>query len=146
MAARPKLTPDVQERICQAIAIGATYELAAKYGGVAYETFRRWRDGNRAFCAAVEDAEGRAAVGWLAKIEKAANEGAWQAAAWKLERRYPQEYGRTVQDQRVQHSGTITQQHSGTVEVRAIDYRHSIRALAPLDREDEPPPPRELTG
>lgn len=145
MAARSKLTPDVQERICQAIAIGATYDLAAKYGGVDYRTFHRWRESNRQFCQAVEDAEGRAVVGWLAKIEKAANEGAWQAAAWKLERRYPADYGRTVQDQHVRLSGTVTQEHRGTVEVRAIDYRQSIRALAPLERDD-PPEPRELTG
>jgi hypothetical protein len=29
-------------------------------------------------------------------IDKAAGEGTWQAAAWKLERRYPESYGRTV--------------------------------------------------
>jgi len=37
-----------------------------------------------------------------------------------------------------QHSGTITQEHAGVVEVRAVDYRHSIRALAPpADTEQE---------
>lgn len=133
MAARLKLTPDVQKRICDAIAIGATYDLAAKYGGVAYETFRRWRENNRAFCAAIEEAEGRGAIGWLAKIERAANEGSWQAAAWKLERRYPEDYGRTVQS--TQHSGTITQEHTGVVEVRPVDYRQSIRALGPPNEE-----------
>ena len=35
-----------------------------------------------------------------------------------------------------EHSGAITQHHAGAIEVRAIDYRHSIRALAP------PRPPR----
>jgi hypothetical protein len=30
------------------------------------------------------------------------------------------------------HSGTVTQEHTGVVEVRAVDYRHSIRALAPV--------------
>ena len=136
MAARQKLTPDVQRRICDAIAIGATYELAAKYGGVAYETFRRWREGNRAFCAALEDAEGRAAIGWLAKIEQAASAGSWQAAAWKLERRYPQDFGRTIQEQH--HTGTVVQEHTGALEVHAVDYRHAIRALAPpADEPDE---------
>jgi hypothetical protein len=38
-----------------------------------------------------------------------------------------------------QHSGTITQEHAGVVEVRAVDYRQSIRALAP-------PEPEELAG
>ena len=88
MPARPKLTPDVQKRICDAIAIGATYDLAAKYGGVTYETLNQWRKTKPQFSEAVKEAEGRAAVGWLAKIEQAANQGHWQAAAWKLERRY----------------------------------------------------------
>jgi hypothetical protein len=34
----------------------------------------------------------------LERIHAAAQEGAWQAAAWILERRYPHEYGRTVQE------------------------------------------------
>lgn len=135
MAARTKLTPDVQRRICDAIAIGATYDLACKYGGVAFETFRRWREGNRAFCAAVEDAEGRAVVGWLAKIEQAASAGAWQAAAWKLERRYPAVYGRSVQQ--VEHSGTVVQEHTGALEVFAVDYRNAIRALAPPSEPED---------
>ena len=49
------------------------------------------------FHARLTEAEGRAAIGWLAKIEKVANEGDWKAAAWKLERRYPETYGRTFQ-------------------------------------------------
>jgi hypothetical protein len=124
MAARPKLTPDVQRRICDAIGIGATYDLAAKYGGVAYETFRRWRESNRAFCAAIESAEARAAVGWLAKIEQAASDGTWQAAAWKLERRYPQLYGRTVQ----QVEATVTATLDATVTAREAVRAHLTEA------------------
>jgi len=94
------------ERLEQAILIGATYELAAKYAGISIDTFQRWRE--RALTAKegtplaqlrdrLRQAEGRAAIGWLAKIEKAATEGNWQAASWKLERRYPEMYGRTMQ-------------------------------------------------
>ena len=57
------------------------------------------------FQARVEEAKGKAVVGWLAKIEKAASEGSWQAAAWKLERRYPEDYGRRVQELR--HTGQV---------------------------------------
>jgi hypothetical protein len=35
-----------------------------------------------------------------------------------------------------QHSGTVTQEHTGVVEVRAVDYRQSIRALAPPGEDD----------
>jgi hypothetical protein len=97
--ARPsKYSPEVQERICQAIALGADYEHAAAFAGIAYETLRVWREKFPAFSAALKEAEGRAMVKWLAVIERAAGDGTWQAAAWKLERRYPHLFGRTVQN------------------------------------------------
>lgn len=106
MARPTKLTPEVKERISQAILMGATYELAAQYGGVSYDTFNEWmKRGAGAtegefseFFEAIKSAEGKAVVGWLAKIEKAATGGNWQAAAWKLERRYPRDYGRQVHE------------------------------------------------
>lgn len=117
MARPSKLTDETQTKITQAIQLGATYEHAAQYAGIAYSTFNDWMKKGEAaksgkfvqFLEAVKEAEGKATVGWLAKIEKAANEGAWQAAAWKLERRYPEIYGR----QRVEHTGA----EGGTLEI-----------------------------
>lgn len=134
MTRRPKYGPDVVQRICEAVALGATYELACRYGGITRETLNQWRRGKPDFSDALQRAEGEAAVGWLAKIEQAAAAGAWQAAAWKLERRYPEDYGRTVQDQR--QSGTVTQVHTGTLDVVAVDYRQAIRALRPPEPEE----------
>jgi transposase len=91
-----KRTPEYRAKILQAIELGATYELAANYAGLSYQTFNEWVKADPEFSEAVKAAEGKATVGWLAKIEKAANNGNWQAAAWKLERRYPAQYGRTV--------------------------------------------------
>lgn len=98
MAPRTKYTPDTVKRITDAIKLGATYKLASAYGGITFQTFNTWRDTKPAFAQALQDAEGEAAVKWLAKIEAAASDGNWQAAAWKLERRYPQDYGRHVQE------------------------------------------------
>jgi hypothetical protein len=92
------------DKLEQALLIGATYDLAALYAGISTDTLDRWR--KKAETAApgtvlgqwrdrLRAAEGRAAIGWLAKIEKVASEGDWKAAAWKLERRYPETYGRT---------------------------------------------------
>lgn len=118
--ANSKLNEQRQKRIVQAIQLGATYEQAANYAGITYQTLRNWlrraedeikrveqsnrariREAERPFIEileAVKKAEGQAVVGWLAKIERAANGGNWQAAAWKLERRYPEDYGRQVRD------------------------------------------------
>ena len=107
MARPTKFTPVTQERIVQAIKLGATYEDAANYGGISYETFRVWMETKPAFSEAVKKAEGEAVLVWLAKIENEASDDNWQAAAWKLERRYPQRYGKTVQQHDVNHSGRI---------------------------------------
>lgn len=98
MARPTKYTPETVNKITQAISMGATYELAASYAGITYKTFNEWMNSpsKSAFCEAVKLAEGKAALVWLAKIEQAASDGAWQAAAWKLERRYPHAYGRNV--------------------------------------------------
>lgn len=98
MARRSKYTPETVKKITDAIQLGATYELAAGYGGISITTFHEWRNSKPAFSDAIKEAEGKASVQWLAKIEKAAADGAWQAAAWKLERRYPHAYGRVVQE------------------------------------------------
>lgn len=103
MARRSKYTPDVVKRITDAIRLGATYELACNYGGISHETFHQWRNNKPEFSDAIKEAEGTAVVKWLALIDKAATEGSWQAAAWKLERRYPHDYGKTVQEN--QHTG-----------------------------------------
>lgn len=108
MARRSKYTPDVVQRVVQAIDMGATYELSAAYAGISYETFNTWRQTKPEFSEAINAAEGRAAVKWLAKIEQAASDGTWQAAAWKLERRYPHDYGKTVQDVNAKVDGEVS--------------------------------------
>ena len=44
----------------------------------------------------IKGAEGEAVVKWLQKIEKASTKD-WTAAAWKLERRYPKQFGKHLQ-------------------------------------------------
>lgn len=96
-----KRTPEVDARIQQALELGAPHCHAAAYGGISDDTFKRWLDRDADFADLVKKAEARAVVGWLAKIEKAANEGNWTAAAWKLERRYPEQFGRQIIEHQV---------------------------------------------
>lgn len=106
---KTKYTPDTVQRITEAIRLGATYELACGYAGIGVTTFHDWLNAKPEFSQAIKEAEGKGAIGWLAKIEKAASEGTWQAAAWKLERRYPQQYGRQIQE----HQGTMSIDYAG---------------------------------
>jgi len=108
-----KFTPDARRRFIEGIRLGSTVSMACQFAGFGRTTYynamalaKEKPDSLYAeFAADVEKAKGQAAIGWLAKIEKAANDGAWQAAAWKLERRYPEEYGRRVQELR--HTGQV---------------------------------------
>jgi len=112
--ARPrKDTEKTVKKLCDALSLGATYELACRYASIGSSTLRTWRlqaeqtkPGSQArqLIARLEQAETTAALRWLGQIEQAAREGAWQASAWRLERRYPSDYGRQV----VQHEGTVT--------------------------------------
>jgi hypothetical protein len=96
-----ELTPSHIEKLTQAVLVGATYELAARYAGISKDTFDRWRQ--KAEKAApgtplaqlrerLAEAEGRTAVHWLALINKATQTD-WKAASWLLSHRYPEQYG-----------------------------------------------------
>lgn len=102
MARPTKLTPELIKQLCQVLELGTTYQCACDYVGISFESFNQWRKkGEKAqsglfleFLESVKKAEAKCAVASLAKIQKAATEGSWQASAWLLERRYPNEYGR----------------------------------------------------
>ena len=89
-----KLNDETETKLLQAIQLGSTHAMACAYAGIGERTFYDWMSRNVQFKQKIKEAEAKGAVTWLAKIEKAATDGSWQAAAWKLERRYPNDYGR----------------------------------------------------
>ena len=112
MARPTKLTPEVEERLVRAISVGASYKDASACAGISYQTFLNWRKRAQEIVEQTEDrddepeettdrfveffdrikkAQGDAAVEWLAAISKAAPRD-WKAAAWILERRYPESF------------------------------------------------------
>jgi len=112
--AKPTCTPDLVEAICRHLRIGAYRKDAVKAAGIAVSTFHYWLDrggkerrhidsGGRprkresaylSALEAIEKAEAGSGMSDLALITKSAQAGAWQAAAWKLERRHPEKWGR----------------------------------------------------
>jgi len=94
---RTKLTQEVQNAFIQAIKLGCPKKDACGAAGIGETTFYKWmewadskrKDAHkyREFRERIKEAEGLATQRWLAIIEKAAQGGQWQAAAWKLERR-----------------------------------------------------------
>ena len=92
-----KLNKAIEDAFIQAIKLGCPKKDACGCAGIGETTFYKWMewaDSNRKdahvyqeFRERIKAAEGEATQRWLAIIEKAAQAGQWQAAAWKLERR-----------------------------------------------------------
>ncbi len=125
--ARPrKLNEALQHKIVTAIRAGNYIETAAAYAGIHKSTLYDWlkrgeREKQRVaknpryrikkdeqqfveFSDAVEKALAEAEVRDVAIIGKAAEEY-WQAAAWRLERKFPEKWGRQKID--IEHSGQL---------------------------------------
>ena len=94
-AGQTKRTPALEKRLVDALRLGATDTLACQYAGISTDTLSRWQHASAAFAAVLTRARGELGVGLLATIEQAARLD-WRAAAWKLERRWPQDYGRQI--------------------------------------------------
>lgn len=127
-----KISEDRIQRIARAFRIGAAESHAAMAGGIHHGTLLEWqRVGNELresgtpeeelddvqklyvkFVNEIDDARSEMVEELMGIIQTAAATS-WQAAAWKLERLYPQLYGRT----------TIT--HSGDPE-QPIRHTHKI--------------------
>lgn len=99
-----KLTPELQQKIVDALRLGNYIETAAAYAGVSKTTIYDWlKKGARSkkgkykdFSNAVEKALAEAEMRDVALIGNAAKEN-WQAAAWRLERKFPARWGRKTQ-------------------------------------------------
>lgn len=106
---KSKLTPELQERICNYIENGYTIEQACALSGIGESTYYDWKKRGKKskrgkfsdFLEAVKKAEKIAESKYLAIITKAAVgdplkgvKGDWKAAAWYLERRNPKQFAR----------------------------------------------------
>jgi transposase-like protein len=102
-----RLSPKVQQTICQAIETGTTLEIAARAAGIGARTLDEWLQHGRYELQENPDAEGPCADfvravsvasakfegDCLAIIQDAAPKN-WTAAAWLLERKFPERYAK----------------------------------------------------
>jgi len=133
-----KLTPDVLERLTEALKAGNYIETACTYAGIGASTYHAWvtkaeQDDApkqyKDFLDAVKKARAEAEIRNVALIQRAASEGKnWTAAAWWLERSQPARWGRQTK---------VTQEISGVggAPIQVEDVRQSvldfIRSKAP---------------
>ena len=111
---RQLLNDDIQEKIVAAVRAGSYLDDASALAGIGRSTLFLWLSEGRdaqakaenglaltnreksclEFMDAVESARAEAQLRNVAIIQRAANEGTWQAAAWFLERTNPRKWGR----------------------------------------------------
>jgi hypothetical protein len=97
-----KLTPEVTERLVEALKAGNYIETACTYAGIGVSTYHAWvakaeeTGANKDFTDfldAVKKARSEAEIRNVALIQQAAQKN-WTAAAWWLERSQPARWGR----------------------------------------------------
>jgi hypothetical protein len=109
-----KLDATVQKDVCDLVKLGVAPREAAAAKGVDSETFAEWmtagRMGGRGrgqyvdFVRGLEEAEAIAEAQMIGRVQRAASEGVWQAAAWLAERRFPGRWTRkSVQEDLVRN-------------------------------------------
>jgi hypothetical protein len=135
---RPPVLDDVKRReIIALLSVGCSQRLAARYVGCAAKTIRNTVARDQEFATGVRLAMCNAEVGLLRNIRNAAKkEQYWHAAAWMLERGYPQRYARRGPDViTVEQIAYLLAQFSRilTEEVPVAKYRkNAIRRLEGL--------------
>jgi len=109
----PDLTEDLIGSLSETIRRGAYVETAVALCGISKDSFYRWlreAENNDApwliikLSDAVKKAMAEAEMRDLNVIDAAAQQSQWQAAAWRLERKFPQKWGRQAKLQ-LEHSG-----------------------------------------
>jgi hypothetical protein len=99
MARPTDCTPELTERVCEALKKGAYAVDAAACVGIDASTFYRWmrlgkKGEGEAFCAFYHAVKLAKSVRVQVLCEAIAAEPAWQARAWLLERTDPKRFGR----------------------------------------------------
>jgi transposase len=156
MGRKTKLTEAVQQELYNAIAGGNTHETACALAGIATSTFYEWiNKGEKAksgaynnFYDQIRKAEALAEAKRIEIIRKA-GEGKgvfedkpdWKAAAWYLERRYPEKWGRRHIVADVNHSGEVTEvkeeRHRVEIEHKLQEDPESRELLKQLWRREQ---------
>jgi hypothetical protein len=99
---RPVLDDNKRREVCAILSMGGSRRLAARYVCCAPKTIRNTAERDPEFLAQLRQAEGQHELLYLRSIQSAAKKDQyWRAAAWVLERRYPERYAQ-------RRPGTVT--------------------------------------
>ena len=122
---KEKLTEEGIREAVKLVQSGLNDADVADYLGVAAETFSRWKNHPKSelqdqLCQALKEAEVKRKAALLARVQRA-SENNWQAAAWLLERRYPQEYAKPdrYHDQGIEEAVNAVKELTESIKAKA---------------------------
>ncbi len=131
---RPALDEVKQREVCAVLAMGGSRAVAAQYVGCHVITIRRRAKRDPDFALALERAVSQHEITNLANINKAGKDGRyWRAAAWALERAYPERYGaRKPRTVTVDQLGKVLSQFADSILENVTDDEQRRRILERL--------------
>ena len=137
---KPLLDEAKRREICKVLAVGGTRTMAAAYVGCSLDTIARAAKRDRAFAEELRRASVECEIRCLRNLSKAAQEPKnWRAAAWMLERLYPERYARR------KHVG-LTPQRSPRAEPRHLGIPTTQGGQGRTRRESARPQPPRADG
>ncbi len=104
MSRPSKLTPDIQKRIGDNIALGLTYRLAAEAAGITYKTLNEYMNRGKTeksgkyyqFYKYIQKCNADGARKLLERLNSVAKAGDTRICMWILERRFSEDFGRRI--------------------------------------------------
>jgi hypothetical protein len=127
------MTPDQIEAILRAVRLGLNPDRAAQASGITPSTLRAHRRRHPEFATAIKEAESMAEQGFLARIIKHTDKQ-WTAAAWILERRWPERWAKREPD-RVEAAKVKASAMPGPTPPPPADLAADMQKLAKLSAE-----------
>ena len=120
----PKITDEHLTIVETALSKGFPYAMIADLLGVAKSTLSRYLAANPHIVERLKKAEALHITRALEVIDRAAQKGTWQAAAWRIERRAQEHFG---QQARVQVGGSIANVHFSAADAALLVNANKIK-------------------
>jgi hypothetical protein len=120
----PKITDEHLTIVETALSKGFPYAMIADLLGVAKSTLSRYLTANPHIVERLKKAESIHITRALEVIDRAAEKGTWQAAAWRIERRAQEHFG---QQARVQVGGSVANVHFTAADAALLVNANKIK-------------------
>ena len=147
MGRTSKRSPERETAILNSLRVGNTRRAALAAAEISIQTFYNWLE-DLTFLDAVQKAEAEAEQRFLSQVARAALAGTWQAAAWWLERRHPEDYALRSKVEMTGKDGGPIEHHdvSSIPDHEREALAEAIRAHLRSEAEPAPSPAEDRVG